>query len=128
MILLDTSVLVEYFRSPAGPLPALFNTIRPTLCGVSRAEVLHGARNPAHLARLRNAMDQLPQLAVPSDIWDEFGSNLCELRLNGLTVPFPDALLATIAIRAGMELWTYDKHFSLIQSVLPKLQLFKQPP
>jgi predicted nucleic acid-binding protein len=128
MILLDTSVLVEYFRSPAGPLPDLFKTIRPTICGVVRAELLHGARNPSHMTQLRLAIDQLPQLHVPADIWDELGTNLCTLRLNGLTVPFADALLATIAIRAGAELWTYDRHHTLILNVLPKLRLFQQPP
>ena len=128
MILLDSTVLIEYFRSPAGRLPGLFHQLRPTLCGVSRAEVLHGARNPAHLSQLKTALDQLPQIPVPVDIWDELGANLCALRLGGLTVPFADAILATIALRIGMELWTYDKHFQLMQTVLPALQLFQEPP
>lgn len=128
MILLDSSVVVEYLRAPGGKLQRLFAQLRPAVCGVIRAEVLHGARDLAHLKVLSIALDQLPQHPIPHDIWHEMGRNLCELRLRGLTVPFPDALIATIAIRDGMEVWTYDNHFRLIQSVLTTLQLFVEPP
>lgn len=43
-------------------------------------------------------------------------------------MPFPDALIATLAIRSGTELWTYDNHFRLMQSSLPALRLFAEPP
>ena len=128
MILLDSSVVVEYLRAPGGKLQRLFAQLRPAICGVIRAEVLHGARDLAHLKVLSIALDQLPQHPIPQDIWDEMGRNLCELRLHGLTVPFADALIATIAIRDGMEVWTYDNHFRLIQSVLTTLPLFVEPP
>lgn len=128
MILLDSSVVVEYLRAPAGKLQGLFAQLRPAVCGVVRAEVLHGSRDLRHLSVLTSALDQLPQHPIPQDIWDELGKNLCELRLRGLTVPFPDALIATLAIRDGMEVWTYDNHFRGIQAVLTKLQLFVEPP
>jgi len=31
------------------------------------------------------------------------------------------------AIRAGLEVWTYDAHFSAIQGALPALRLFAGP-
>jgi len=43
-------------------------------------------------------------------------------------VPLIDTALATIAIESGIELWTYDSHFALIQGVLPTLRLFQEPP
>ncbi|MFO0807261.1 MAG: hypothetical protein U0746_01420 [Gemmataceae bacterium] len=43
-------------------------------------------------------------------------------------MPFPDAVLATLAIANSIELWTRDKHFALIQTALPALRLFQEPP
>jgi predicted nucleic acid-binding protein len=44
-----------------------------------------------------------------------------------VTVPFPDALIATLAIAENLELWTRDLHFTQIQRVLPSLRLFQEP-
>ena len=45
-----------------------------------------------------------------------------------MTVPFPDAVVATLAIANNLELWTRDAHFTLIQQWLPALKLFQEPP
>ena len=42
--------------------------------------------------------------------------------------PFPDAIIATLAIATDIEVWTGDHHYSLIQRVLPALKLFQVPP
>ena len=56
------------------------------------------------------------------------GRNQSTLSAHGVTVPLIDTALATIAIAVGIELWTYDAHFTLIQGVLPALKLFQEPP
>ena len=43
---------------------------------------------------------------------------------NGLVVPFQDAMVAYLAIKNNCEVWTNDKHFKLMQVVLPELKLF----
>ena len=43
-------------------------------------------------------------------------------------MPFPDALIATIAIDNDLELWNYERHFADMQKVLPALKLFQEPP
>ncbi len=43
-------------------------------------------------------------------------------------MPLADALIATVAIDTSLELWNYDAHFPLIQTVLPQLKLFQEPP
>ena len=65
---------------------------------------------------------------TPESVWDDVGDNLCTLRTHGVTVPFPDAVLATLAIVNHLELWTHDAHFLLIQKWLPALKLFQEPP
>ncbi len=44
-----------------------------------------------------------------------------------MTVPFSDALLATVAIENGLELWAHNTQFVHIQRVLPGLRLFQEP-
>jgi predicted nucleic acid-binding protein len=56
------------------------------------------------------------------------GDHLAVLRAGGVTIPFPDAVIASVAITNGMELWARDPHFSLAQRLLPSLNLFQEPP
>jgi predicted nucleic acid-binding protein len=64
----------------------------------------------------------------PDTIWDTVGDNLCTLRTQGITVPFPDAILATLGIVNNIEVWARDRHFPDIQLVIPTLKLFQEPP
>jgi predicted nucleic acid-binding protein len=44
MILIDTSVLVDYLRIPTDRTLRLFEETGAAICGVTRAEILAGAR------------------------------------------------------------------------------------
>lgn len=50
------------------------------------------------------------------------------LRTNGVTVPYQDVVIATVAIENDLELWTRDGQYTLIRNVLPGLKLFQEPP
>lgn len=129
MILVDTGVLIDYARNPGDPkLGSLFRTLPLAICGVVRAELLHGSRNPRDRTRLVVLLDSFIQLPIPDGIWDGVGDNLNALRVGGVTIPFPDAVIATVAITNDIELWTRDGHFTLVQGVLPVLKLFAEPP
>jgi predicted nucleic acid-binding protein len=56
------------------------------------------------------------------------GDNLAALRRGGITVPFPDTVIATVGIENDVEVWTRDPHFPAMQSVLPQLKLLQEPP
>jgi predicted nucleic acid-binding protein len=127
MILLDTTVLVAYLRARSATLRAVLVSSPMAICGVTRAELLHGARNPADALALIAALDEFVQIPIDQPAWDEMGRNLSLLRSAGITVPFPDALIATVAIREKSELWTFDAHFQAMRSVLPGLGLFDGP-
>lgn len=126
MILLDTTVLLAYLRRPKDGIRKQFRILRAAICGVTRAEILHGARNDEDAERLIKVLNEFWQVPIPSDIWDELGRNLSDLRRHGITVPFQDALIATIAIRNHLELWAHDRHYPLMQAVLPDLKLFQE--
>jgi predicted nucleic acid-binding protein len=127
MILIDTSVLVDYLRSPTDHARCLFEENEAAICGVTRAEVLAGARNPADLDRIAISLDVLGQVAIAEGLWDVLGKNLSLLRTAGATVPFADAVIATLAIENDLELWTRDMHFLRLQGILTGLRLFQEP-
>jgi len=128
MILVDANVLIGYLKKPDPKVLGLFQTHQAAVCGITRAEVLHGARNAADRQRLLNQLNILAQVTIPHSTWDAVGDALAALRASGLTIPFPDVVLACVAIEYGIELWTRDQHFSLMQPVLPHLMLFQEPP
>jgi predicted nucleic acid-binding protein len=128
MILADTSVVIDYLRTGDPKLLGLFAAHNAAICGITRAEVLHGTRNPAHRPRLTAALNTFSQIAIPESLWDDIGDNLAALRLAGATVPFADVVIATVAIANGVELWTRDSQFIHIQRVLTALRLFVEPP
>jgi predicted nucleic acid-binding protein len=96
MILVDSSVMIAALRKPDPRLLNLFSTLQPAISGIVDAEVLHGARDAAHYAKLQAAIAAFPQVAMPETIWAEVGRNLWTLRTNGITVPFQDAVIATV--------------------------------
>jgi predicted nucleic acid-binding protein len=128
MILIDTSVLVDYLRAPTDRVLRLFEKNAAAICGVTRAEILAGARSPADLDRIASSLDALEQVAIVEEAWDLLGRNLSLLRSAGVTVPLADAMIATLAIENDLELWTRDAHFVRIQGVLTGLRLFQAEP
>jgi predicted nucleic acid-binding protein len=61
-------------------------------------------------------------------LWDLVGDTLATLNARGLTVPFADAVVATLGIEHDIEVWARDAHFSAMQKILPQLKLFPEPP
>ena len=127
MILIDTSVLVDYLRAPTDAMLRMFEENAAAICGVTRAEVLAGVRNPDDLQRIAGSLDVLDQVAITEELWDRVGQNLSLLRAGGVTVPFADALIATLTIENNLDLWTRDTHFVRIQGILTGLRLFREP-
>jgi predicted nucleic acid-binding protein len=128
VILVDASVLIDHTRGLDPKLAGLFATYPVALCGVTRAEVLHGARNPGERAKLIAFLGQFTQLPFPDTLWDTVGDNLAVFRSKGLTVPMPDAIVATLALVNDFEAWARDQHFTDMQKFIPTLKLFQEPP
>ena len=128
MILVDSSVIFDHTRGRDPRLAQLFATLPVAVCGIVRAEVLHGARSASNRTALLALLNQFGQVVTPEAVWDEVGDNLCLLRMHGLTIPLPDVLQATLAIVHDLELWARDAHFPSMQQHLPALKLFPEPP
>ena len=127
MILLDTSVLVRYLKTASPGIREILTSADCSICGVTTAEILHGARNPDDANHLRQAINVFPCLPIDPQTWDQLGVHLAILGSRGLPMPFQDVLIATVAIQYDAYLWSYDAHFQTIHSVLPLLKLFNGP-
>ncbi len=128
MILVDATVLIDYLRKGDAALLAMMQMNGAALCGATRAEILHGAGGPKHRQKLLQLLSTFPMVSMPDAAWDAVGDNLAVLRANGLTVQFPDAIVATTAILLDVEAWARDHHFPAMQKFLPALKLFSEPP
>ena len=62
MILVDASVLIDALKGKDPKLAHLFNTLSLAICGVTFAEILHGARDPNHYKKLEKARQNFPGL------------------------------------------------------------------
>jgi predicted nucleic acid-binding protein len=128
MILAETTVVIDFLRTPTPRLLKIIQDNHAAICGVTPAEILAGAKAVPDFARYTAALSVFAIVAIPDAFWEALGRNLFTLRSSGLTVPFADALIATVAIENDLELWTHDAHFAMIQIVLPRLRLFVEPP
>jgi predicted nucleic acid-binding protein len=128
MILVDTSVVIDWSQGKDAKLRKLIPSLPVAVCGVTQAEFLHGSRGPAHRQRLLTDLATFQFVPMPDALWIKVGDNLATLRSNGVTVPFPDAVIATLGIENDIEVWSRDPHFPTMKKILPQLKLFQEPP
>ena len=126
MILVDTSVIITFWRSPTEKLRLLFEKHHIVISGITRSELLHGAKNNIDFVCIEEALNSLEELDIDKKIWHQLGKILFRLRCKGIKVPFQDALIATLAIANNCQLWTYDNHYKLISKVISELELFNE--
>ncbi len=105
----------------------MFQTADPVICGITVAEFWAGGRTPAQRSNYAAILGLCRRVPTPEDVWEQAGRNQALLASSGLTVPLPDTIIATIAIAAGVELWTYDAHFAVMATLLPGLILYQEP-
>jgi predicted nucleic acid-binding protein len=128
MILVDAGVLIDCLRSKDPKLNLLFRSLPVAVCGVTRAEILAGARSVKDRQRLLVFLNQFLQIPTAESCWELVAETLAVLHATGITVPFPDAVVATLGIENDIEVWARDPHFPMIQKVIPALKLFSEPP
>ena len=125
MVMVDSNVVIDFWRNPTDDMKRKFLTHECCICGVQVAELLYGAVSEKDSATIENALSSFTFIQIEDSDWLLLGKFLYKLRKKGITVPFPDALIASLAIRCDIPVWTLDKHFHLIQSVFPDLKLFE---
>lgn len=124
MILVDTNIIVDFWRKPTEALKKVFLEEIVAICGITKAELMHGARSEKDLLTISEALSDFEYIPLDESIWDEVGKLLYRLRKSGITVPFQDIVLCALALKYNLLLWTNDKHFALIKMEIEYLRLF----
>lgn len=128
MTLIDSDILISVIRTRDPKLSGLLRSLPAVVSGVTRAELLQGARTPADRAAVMALLRTLRVALIPDIVWTAAGDNLASFRRRGLIVPFNDGVLATLAVTTNTTLWSRDKHYPMMQPHLPALRLFAEPP
>ena len=119
-VLVDSSVWIDFFRgveSAATAMAWITKTKRVVICGQIKQEVLQGSRDLRAFQKLEKQMsiwDYEPEVA---DDFIEAARIFSELRWKGLTVPPSDCLIAAVARRLTLPLYTTDADFDSIPSL-----------
>lgn len=127
MVLVDTSVWVEFFRKPSASGSATLEALikgqnRVAICGIVLQEILQGIRDRNSFETTRQRLLFLPFLEAGREVHILAASLYRDLRRTGITVPSTDVLIAAIAIHHGFQLMSGDRHFLDI-AAHPDLQL-----
>ena len=122
MVLVDTSVWIEGHRLQGDPsvklaLRGLLDAFEATLCGPAELEFLGGARREER-ERLRAWCSIVPYLRNDQRLWRKAADHYADLRQHGLTIPWNDALIATLALDADCRVYAVDKHFTAMAPLL----------
>ncbi len=115
MVLVDTSAWIEFFRRDGDPLvklamQALVGELEATLCGPVEMEFLGGTR-PHERPRIEARFEILPYLNHDPKLWRETVTHYATMRSAGITLPWNDLLVATLAIQQNCRVYAIDRHF-----------------
>ena len=130
MVLVDTSVWIEFFQNPESQATLTLSALikrhnRVALCGIVLQEILQGIRVRKSYELTRERLLKFPFVETNRDTWLLAASLYRDLRAKGITLPPVDVTIAAIAIQNDIELYTSDNHFDSVM-LNSELRLFHQ--
>ena len=124
MILVDSNIIINYWKNPDDKYKKIFLSEDIAICGIVKAELIHGAKSDKEIDQIILALDCFTFINILDQDWIEIGRLLNHLKKFGLKVPFQDAALSYVAIKNNLPIWTDDKHFDLIKNVVSELKVY----
>ncbi len=126
MVLVDTSVWIEFLNRPNAPvrgvLEGLLRQGEVATAGLVLAELQHGCRSAPELRLLLELMEPLIYLDARRDTWLQAGEIAADCSSRGFQIGIGDSLLAALALRENATLFTLDRDFERI----PRLRLLQR--
>ncbi len=123
MVVVDSSVWIEYLRNPASApsleLDRLLTLGEVVVTGVVIAEVLQGARSDRGFERMSRILNPLQYEDLDKDGWNTVAGLSFRLLREGNGMPLSDLQIAVVALNGGHDVFTLDHHFSRV----PQLKL-----
>ena len=127
MVVADTSVWITYFAGADPPVRAalrgLIRSGQAALVGVVLAELLQGCRTPDEAETILSNLSGLRFLETTFMSWKRTGELGSSLLRKGITLPFSDLIIASVALEHACEIFTLDSHFRQI----PGVKLYRPP-
>jgi predicted nucleic acid-binding protein len=123
MILVDTSAWVEFLRDTGSPVCQRVDELLDAdlaMCDAIVMEVLAGARDENHLARLRGLLARATLVPITAEDYDHAASLYRTCRRSGETVRrLVDCLIAAVAIRSDAAILHNDADFAVLARHTP---------
>ena len=122
MVLVDSSVWIEGARRQGRleikvALEAVLEEYEAAICSPIRLEVLGSARREDR-EKLDYYFACIPYIQVKESDWTAAIKQGWMLRDQGITLPWNDLLIATLALRLECRLFACDRHFELMKPPL----------
>jgi len=118
MILIDTSAWIEFLRDTGSAVGDEVDRLLATdiaICDPVRMEVLAGARDEAHLRRLRGLLARAAVLPTSTADYESAAALYRSCRHRGETVrKLIDCLIAATAVREGVPVLHADADFDVL--------------
>ena len=122
MILLDTNVIIDLLNNEEDSRWDYLSQEDSVICGIVISELYSGIRGKKEAKAIELFINSVDCLQIEQSDWLEIGSFICNLKKNGLSVPFQDAVLAYLLIKNKCRILTNDKHFSMMKIIDSRLQ------
>lgn len=130
MVIVDTSVWIEYFKGGHEPARAalrdLIRAEQAALVGVVLAELLQGCRTPKEADTVLSKLAGLRFLETNFTTWKRTGELSASLRRKGITLPLSDLIIAALALEHHCQVYALDPHFERIPDLT--LHTIPRPP
>ena len=119
MILCDTNILIEFYKSNSQIIQELrqIGQDQITISPITQAELYFGALNKAELGKIKRHLSSLHHFPIDISISNRF-LQLMETYSLSHQLSLPDALIAATALVHNLELYTLNmKDFQFISTL-----------
>jgi tRNA(fMet)-specific endonuclease VapC len=117
-VLVDTSVWIEFFRKKdstvSESLKKLLRDDRAAYTGIISLELYHGAIDRQSKEFLDKFLPSITYIPIMEHYFKEAGELGLSIKKEGIIINTVDLLIALIAIKNGMPIFSLDQHFILI--------------
>lgn len=122
MVLVDSSIWIEATRRKGDlavkvALESLLEEYEAAWCGPVKLEFLGGAR-PEERRKLEFWLEVVPYFPMQDHHWEKAKANAWKLRDAGVSPPWNDVLIATLAVDFELRVYARDAHFAAMAPVL----------
>ncbi|MDD2501765.1 MAG: PIN domain nuclease [Geobacter sp.] len=119
MVLVDTSIWIDFFQAPDSPTAEALATLitghnQVVLCGVVLQEVLQGIRGQRNFELVHERLTKFPFVDADKETWLQAANLYRNLRTKGITIPTTDATIAALTMQHNLLLFSRDRHFEAI--------------